>query len=149
MPDRHEPVPDVPGMAALPPVVVVGAAIVRGGLLLAAQRAEPPALAGGWELPGGKVDPGESPEQALARECVEELAVSVVVGERLGPVLPIGTGGAVLLAYACTLTDPAGEPVRTEHAELRWVGPDELDALAWLPADLPLVPHLHALLAGG
>ena len=122
MSDVTAPVPNTPGLPTLEGHVVVGAAIVRDGRLLAAQRADPPELAGGWELPGGKVDPGELPEQALARECVEELEVAVIVGERVGPALPIGTAGAVLLAYACTLVDDA-EPVRTEHAELALARP--------------------------
>src|SRR5215467_10554281 len=54
--------------------LVVGAAIIARGRLLAAQRADPPELAGGWELPGGKVEPGESDQEALVRECHEELA---------------------------------------------------------------------------
>ena len=146
VPDASPPVPSVAGLPALPGVVVVGAAIVRAGRLLAAQRSAPPELAGCWELPGGKVDPGESPQQALARECHEELEVTVRVGERIGPALPVGTRGAVLLAYVCTLVGPA-EPVRTEHAALRWLAADQLDDVPWLPADLPLVPHLRTLLS--
>ncbi|RCV47194.1 NUDIX domain-containing protein, partial [Marinitenerispora sediminis] len=66
------------------PVIVVGAAIVRDGVLLAAQRAEPPQMRGRWELPGGKVDPGESDEEALVRECREELGVRIRPVHRLG-----------------------------------------------------------------
>ena len=63
--------------------IVVGAAIVHDGRLLAARRSAPADLAGGWELPGGKVEPGESEADALVRECREELGVAVVVGERV------------------------------------------------------------------
>jgi 8-oxo-dGTP diphosphatase len=124
--------------------VVVGAAILDGaGRVLVAQRSEPPALAGYWELPGGKVDPGESDRAALVRECREELGVALEVIERLGADLPIGSHG-VLRVYAARVTD--GEPQAFEHAALRWLGADELDALDWLPADRPLVPALQALL---
>ncbi|WP_425569087.1 NUDIX domain-containing protein [Nonomuraea salmonea] len=58
--------------------------VAPGGRVLAAQRAEPAALAGGWEFPGGKVDPGESDEAALVRECREEIGVEVAVGRRVG-----------------------------------------------------------------
>ena len=146
VPTPSPPVPSVEGLPSLPGVVVVGAAIVRGGRVLSAQRSAPPELAGRWELPGGKVDPGESPQQARARECQEELGVTVRVGERVGPVLPVGIRGAVLLVYACTLVG-AAEPVRTEHSALRWLAADELDDVVWLPADLPLLPHLRVLLS--
>jgi len=132
------------------PVVVVGAAIIdRSGAtarVLAAQRAEPPALAGWWEFPGGKVEPGESTEQALVRECREELGVEVALGKRLGADIAIGGGSAVLRVWVATLTD--GEPVALEHRMLRWLAADQLDSVPWLPADLPLVAALRGLLVG-
>lgn len=124
--------------------IVVGVALLDGhGRVLSACRAEPPALAGFWELPGGKVDEGESDEDALIRECREELGVEVALGERVGPDLPIGRSG-ILRVWAGRVA--AGTPTALEHAEIRWLAVDELDDVAWLPADLPLLPHLRALL---
>ncbi len=124
-------------------VIVVGAAIIAGGRLLAAQRAAPASLAGGWELPGGKVDPGESDEAALVRECREELGVLVEPVDRIAGDWPLG-GDRVLRVWTARLV--AGEPAPLEHLALRWLGPDELGEVAWLPGDLPAVeavrPHL-------
>jgi 8-oxo-dGTP diphosphatase len=126
--------------------VVVGVALLDGaGRLLVARRSEPPHLAGYWELPGGKVDPGESDRAALIRECREELAVTVDLDERVGADLPIGAHG-VLRVWAGRVV--GGELHAVEHAELRWVGSADLDQLHWLPADRPLIPHLRALLDG-
>ena len=122
--------------------LVVGAAIVRSGRLLVAQRAYPEALAGCWELPGGKVEPDEDEPAALRRECHEELGVVLEVGARVGGDLSI-PGGRVLRVYAASTDD---EPVAHEHAALAWVSAHELDALDWLPADRPLVPALRELL---
>jgi 8-oxo-dGTP diphosphatase len=131
----------VPAMARQ---VVVGAALLDdAGQVLVAQRSEPAALAGFWELPGGKVDPGETDEQALVRECKEELAVTVELVDRVGDDLPIGANGILRIWSARVV---AGELTAVEHAELRWVGDGEIDSLHWLPADRPLLPHLHALL---
>ena len=124
--------------------VVVGVALLDSDRrLLVAQRAEPAALAGFWELPGGKVDPGETDEEALVRECEEELGVTVELLERVGSDLPIGETG-VLRVWSGRVR--SGQLTAIEHAELRWVTADDLGALAWLPADLPLLPELRTLM---
>lgn len=126
--------------------MIVGAAIISEGRVLACARAAPPELAGRWELPGGKVEPGESEEAALIRECEEELGVRVEVGDRVGDDVPLAGGWAVLRAYAARLVD--GEAPRPlEHAELRWLGVDELDSVPWLPADAPILAALRPRLA--
>ncbi|GAA4204727.1 hypothetical protein GCM10022220_15860 [Actinocatenispora rupis] len=119
--------------------VIVGAAIVRAGRVLAAQRATPAAAAGRWEFPGGKVEPGESEHDALVRECEEELGVRVAVLSRIGADVPM-VNGAVLRLYLARLVE--GEPRALEHAELRWLAADGLDTVPWLPADAPLAAAL-------
>lgn len=126
--------------------VVVGAAIVRGSRLLAQQRAWPPADAGRWELPGGRVEDGESDTDALVRECAEELGVRIVPGGRVGHDVPLPGHRSVLRIYAATLTDPDAEPRAVEHRALRWLGAAELAAVDWLAADRALLPWLHAML---
>lgn len=117
-------------------VVVVGAAIIEDGRLLSAQRAEPAELAGGWEFPGGKVDPGESDEDALIRECVEELGVKVKLTDRVGGDWPLGRQ-SVLRVWTAEILE--GTPQALEHTALRWLTADELYDVDWLPGDLPLV----------
>jgi 8-oxo-dGTP diphosphatase len=126
------------------PGVIVGAAIVRGATLLAQQRAWPADAAGQWELPGGRVEPGESEVDALRRECVEELDVEISVGDRVGPDVDL-PGGKVLRIFAAGLAD--GEPRPVEHLELRWLTSAQLTTVDWLPADRLLIPDLRALLA--
>lgn len=130
----------------VPNQVVVAGALISGATLLVAQRSRPPALAGLWELPGGKVTPGESDADALVRELDEELGVEVVVGDRLG-VDVVLDGAMTLRAYLVTLT--AGTVQPRDHGALRWVTADELDSLAWVPADRAWLPDLAGALRRG
>lgn len=125
--------------------MVVAAALVHEGRVLAQQRAYPPELAGRWELPGGRVDPGEDAREALVRECREELAVEVVPGEQLGPDVPLA-GGYVLRVHVARLAQPMATPIPVEHAALRWVDITDLAELDWLDADRAILPDLKVLL---
>jgi 8-oxo-dGTP diphosphatase len=124
-------------------VRVVGAAILDGDRLLAARRREPPELAGGWELPGGKVDPGESDEQALVRECREELGVLIRLLDRVGGDWPMGTT-AMLRVWTAEVVDGTPQPLE-DHSELRWLEPSRWYDVAWLAADLPVVRAVEQL----
>lgn len=108
--------------------------------MLLAQRTRPADLAGLWELPGGKVEPGESAEAALVRELREELGVEVGGAERIGPAVPLA-GGLELCAYRVELVSGVPEPL--DHAALRWVTADELDEMDLVPADRAWIPDLR------
>ena len=120
-------------------VEVVGAAVLRDGRVLASRRTDPPRLAGLWEFPGGKVEPHESDDEALRRELLEELGVQAVVGQRLGPQVPIGDT-ALLRVYLVTIV---GEPELVDHDIHRWLSLEELDDVAWIPIDAPVVEALR------
>jgi 8-oxo-dGTP diphosphatase len=127
------------------PRVIVAAVIIVNGRVLACERSAPPEVAGRWEFPGGKVEPGETDAAALARECAEELGVRVTVGPRVGPDVSLAHGRSVLRVFAVDLHD-GDVPRALEHTAMRWLGPDELDTVPWLPADKPIVAELPALL---
>ncbi|MEU9137611.1 (deoxy)nucleoside triphosphate pyrophosphohydrolase [Streptomyces sp. NPDC048404] len=120
-------------------IVVVAGALVRGGRLLAARRSAPPDLAGRWELPGGKVEPGETPEHALVRELREELGVDTLALERVPGEWPLKPG-YVLVVWAARLLPGSHEPEPLQdHDELRWLTPEEIWDVDWLDQDVPAV----------
>lgn len=117
---------------------VVGAVVVSDGQVLCVQRGPHGALPGKWEFPGGKVEPGEASSEALVREIDEELHCQVTVGEAVTTTTHEYEFATVTLAtFYCSIVD--GRPSLTEHAELRWLSPDELRHLDWAPADIPAV----------
>ena len=119
---------------------VVGAAIVDRGRVLAARRTAPPEAAGRWEFPGGKVEHGETPEQALVREIGEELGCTIEVTDWLAGAAPIGETHLLTIAFA-RLVD--GEPVPSEHDLVRWLDADLLDDVDWLDPDRPFLTELR------
>ncbi len=158
----------VPG-ASTTVIWVVAAAVLDDAhtprRLLAARRTEPPGLAGGWELPGGKVDPEESAEQALHREIAEELGVTVGLGTELIGAGSMGAGlgesgstegGSVDDLPGWTLSPPyrmrvwpavivGGDPAPIEdHDALVWLEPGRWLDIGWLPSNLPIVRALLA-----
>ncbi len=116
--------------------IVVGAVIVRDGLILAARRTRPADLAGQWEFPGGKVERGEDASTALIREIREELSSRIsVLEEVLDHDSPWRISDKhVLRLFLATIA--FDEPVLGEdHDEIRWLHPDELNVVDWLPSD--------------
>jgi 8-oxo-dGTP diphosphatase len=125
--------------------VVVGAALLRDGRVLAARRSAPESLAGGWEFPGGKVEAGESEAAAVVRECREELGIEVLCQTRVPGEWQINAE-LVLRIYLAEIV--AGEALPGEdHDQLRWLSRDELFDVDWLPADLPAAMSLAGLLS--
>jgi 8-oxo-dGTP diphosphatase len=131
--------------------IVVGTAITRDGAVLAQQRAYPADAAGRWELPGGRVEPGESDVDAVRRECREELGVDVRVGDVLGPDVVLGKdkrGREMLLrVYRAELADAGARPQPHDHQALRWLTPGRLGSVDWLPADRVFLPALRRMSA--
>ncbi|MES1186961.1 MAG: (deoxy)nucleoside triphosphate pyrophosphohydrolase [Myxococcales bacterium] len=129
----------------MPPLHVVGAAITQGHQCLIAQRGPHGSLAGKWEFPGGKVEPGESPTAALAREIAEELGFEISVGQFLANgTAMVGTRVISLDVYAASIT--AGGVVLREHAQIAWVSADELPSYDWAEADIPCLAPVAAWL---
>lgn len=127
--------------------VVVAGAVLDEGRLLAARRSAPAELAGRWELPGGKLEPGETAQQALVRELREELGVETEPGERVPGEWPLAPG-YVLQVWTARLV--SGEPRPLEdHDELRWLFRHELDTVDWLDQDRPAVAEVARRLPTG
>ena len=125
-------------------VFVVAGAIVKDGKVFAAQRGNKGKTAFKFEFPGGKIEPGESPEQALARELREELSINVEVHELITAI--VDEYEDVILhidTYRCTLI--SGTPTLSEHIAMAWSNKEELDKLEFSPADKPTLKKIKNL----
>ncbi|GAA0654558.1 (deoxy)nucleoside triphosphate pyrophosphohydrolase [Sphingomonas ursincola] len=129
--------------------VVAGLMLDTQGRILVQQRPEGTAMAGLWEFPGGKIEPGETPEQALARELAEELGIAILP-EECEPMTfasaSLGQRHLILLLFRCRVW--AGEPRALHATALRWATVDELYQLPMPPADLPLLAIIAQSLDG-
>lgn len=123
-----------------PEVLVMGAAIIDRGRVLAARRTTPEHTRGLWEFPGGKVERDESPDAAIVREIREELGCEVAVVGHLEGEQPVKDGYTLRVAVARLVS---GEPVPHEHDAVRWLGADALDRVTWLEPDVPFLDELR------
>ena len=129
-------------LVGLKRVEVVAAVIVRDGAVLATQRGYGE-FEGWWEFPGGKVDAGETPEQALVREIREEMNASIAVGRYLCTAeYDYATFHLSMRCYVCSLVDDKFELL--EHHAARWLSDSHLDEVDWLPADVQVVDAIKA-----
>lgn len=125
-------------------IQVVAGVASQGDTVLACRRAPGRASGGLWEFPGGKVEPGERPQDALTRELREELDADVSVGALLDrSTVPVGE---LVIDLACYEVSFRGAPPvhSTDHDELRWVTREQLGELDWATPDLPMVRRLTA-----
>jgi 8-oxo-dGTP diphosphatase len=128
-------------------LVVAGALVDAAGRVLLQQRAPGRQMAGLWEFPGGKVEPGERPEAALVRELKEELGIDVDAASLVPAAFasaPLGERHLVLLLYLCR--GWRGEPRALDANALKWLRPNEMVPAEMPPADAPLIPLLEALI---
>ncbi|MEO7124106.1 MAG: (deoxy)nucleoside triphosphate pyrophosphohydrolase [Lacisediminihabitans sp.] len=117
---------------------VVGAVIIKNDLILCAQRGMKAALAGSWEFPGGKIEPNETPREALVREINEELRADITVGEQVAiTTYEYPFGEVTLTTFYCELK--SDDLTLTEHEAVKWLRAEELHGLEWAPADVPAV----------
>ena len=120
------------------PIRVVGAVFHDGERFLACRKKPGKPLEGHWEFPGGKIEPGETPEQALAREIREELNLIAEVGQKVTTTTYEYDFATIeLTTFYCTLVD--GDLRLTDHDDTKWVTSTEAAHLAWAPADIPAV----------
>lgn len=130
-------------MSTVSVVEVVGGAIIKDGLLLCLRKGPnaKPHMRGLYEFPGGKIEAGETPAEALKRELQEELRLTVTVEKEIGVTeTAIPDGRTVRLhILACT---PISEFILTEHDDARWLTPQQALALPWADADTPILPLL-------
>lgn len=122
---------------------VACAIIEQDGTVLAAQRSATMTLPLKWELPGGKIEAGESPEECLIRELEEELGISVFIGAALSPATH-GYPDFTVTLYPFTCRLAGGEITPHEHHALKWIEPERMPELDWAAADLPVIREYMA-----
>ena len=125
-------------------VFVVAGAIVKDGKVFAAQRGNKGKTAFKFEFPGGKIEPGETPKQALARELQEELSINIKVHELITSI--VDEYEDVILhidTYRCSLI--SGTPTLSEHIAMAWSNKEELDNLVFSPADKPTLEKIKKM----
>ena len=121
-------------------IEVVGGIIRRDGKFLLGKRPLGKSQGGLWEFIGGKIEPGETPEEALARECLEEIALPIV-GQKIRTAVTHADPDRTIHLTLIDCAPVAGaEPTALEHADLGWFTPEEMRALAFCPADRELLP---------
>lgn len=123
---------------------VVAAIIIEDGKLFATQRGYGE-WKDWWEFPGGKIEPGETPQDALKREIREELATEIEVGELLTTVeYDYPKFHLTMHCFLCTVV--SGQLSLLEHEDARWLAMDELDTVKWLPADVEVVKKIQRMM---
>ena len=126
------------------PIVVAAAVLIDRGKVLLTRRLDGQHLEGMWEFPGGKLEPGESPEDAVVRECAEECGIDVEVIDILDVTHHrYPEKDVLLLFYRCRLV--AGEVQHLQVADHAWVAPSELGDFALPPADERVVHRIRSL----
>jgi|UniRef100_A0A7C3QW12 8-oxo-dGTP diphosphatase len=125
---------------------VACAVIVEGGRILAARRGNG-RHAGKWEFPGGKIEPGETPEEALVRELGEELGIKAEIGLPLSVVRYRYREGEEVILHPYLVRLSGGRPASLVHDLLRWVEPSNIDKLDWLAGDFPILEEVARVLA--
>ena len=124
-------------------ILVTAAIIINNGSILIAQRGDNQKLAGKWEFPGGKIEPGETPEECLKREINEELGIIIEIDKFFGEsVYRYDTAEVKLFAYKAKWIE--GNLKLTVHSQVKWVKPCELAKYDFAPADIPFIEKLEA-----
>lgn len=126
-------------------IKVVGAILIKEGRILCAQRGGEKSLPYLWEFPGGKIEQGETPHQALIRELSEELLIEVELETTIFDAVSYEYDFGVVNLSTIIGNLKSGEPVLTEHQEIRWLSPEELFEVEWSPADIPIVKQLSKM----
>lgn len=126
-------------------IKVVGAILIKEGRILCAQRGGEKSLPFLWEFPGGKIEQGESPHQALIRELSEELLIEVELEATIFDAVSYEYDFGVVNLTTIIGKLKSGEPVLTKHQEIRWLSPEELFEVEWAPADIPIVKQLSKM----